>query len=257
MIVLSYGMTKSGSTLAFELCKAILEKRGYVQRRLPDEVVTPGHHINFMQEVTVPLLKGVMDSVSSNEIIAIKMHTSVRPAEIEFIASNIALGTMKVHVNFRDPREVCLSLVDAGAKAREKQRKAFSEIADLSDAAKAVSRQLNICRRWGSIEGALPLFYNQVAFDTRAAVERMCVDFGFEMFDDADCRAVIEPVFGETFTQRNKAVKDRYKDDLTVRENETLLELIPGIRPFINKVCEQSDYSWFAATRKSSVEEVS
>ncbi len=256
MIVLSYGMTKSGSTLAFELCKAILEKRGFAQRRLPDEVVTPGHHINFLQEVSVVGLQALLKEVAQGEFVAIKLHTGLRQPEADFIGQQISAGTIKLHVNFRDPREVCLSLVDAGAKAREKQRQAFSEIVTLSDAANAVKRQLNICRRWGSIEGALPLFYNQVAFETGAAIERICADFGFPMFDQPTCAELMAPLFGETFTQKNKAVKDRYKDDLTVRQNEMLLDQIPGVRPFINRVCEQGDYSWFSQIRRGATEEV-
>jgi hypothetical protein len=254
MIVISYGMTKSGSTLAFELCKSILQEQGSEQRRLPDGVVAPGHHINFLSEVSVDRLKAAINEVSAKENIAIKVHCSLGPAEIEFIERAISDGEMKVQVNLRDPREVCLSLVDAGAKAREKKRMAFSEINGLEDAAKIVSRQLTVCRRWGSITGALHLFYNEVAFDSPVAVRQICDDFGFPMFNDENLGIVLHRVFSEAFTQRNKAVKDRYKDDLTLRQNEFLLEELKGGQAFIRRICEQRDFRWFKQAREMKEE---
>lgn len=251
MIVLSYGMTKSGSTLAFELCKSILEQRGYTQRKLPDDAVTPGHHINFLTDVTVKTVQRLLDEVSSEEKIAIKVHAPIGVAALEFVQARVDDGAVKVHVNFRDPREVSLSLVDAGAQARAKDRKAFSEIHTLEDAAKVARRQLAACRQWGSIRGTLHLFYNDVAFDTHTVVDRMCAALDLDQLSDTEYRVVVDRVIKDAFTQRNKAVKDRYKDDLTVRQNEFLLEEIKGARPFILRVCEQRDYDWFASARRT------
>jgi hypothetical protein len=249
VIILSYGMTKSGSTLAFELCKAVLQQNGSDQRRLPEDVIPPPHHINFLTDVSVENLKALLAEVKPSEKVAVKVHAPIGKEEMALVESCVADGTMKVHVNYRDPREVCLSLVDAGAKAREKNRPAFSEIRTLEDAAKVVRRQLGTCRKWGSIKGVFYLFYNDVAFDTRAVADRMSIDFGFGPLSDEDYKKVADEVFNEAFTQKNKAAKDRYKDDLTVRQNEFLLEEIKPAANFIRKVCEQSDFNWFAAAR--------
>jgi hypothetical protein len=254
MIVLSFGMLKSGSTLAFELCKSILSHRHFEQRRLPDGVVAGGHTINFLEQVTVAALLRVLEEVAPSEIIALKTHSAIHPAEMQLVETAISEGRMRVHVNLRDPREMALSLVDAGARAREKRRQAFSEIVKLEDAVKVVERQLAVCRSWGCIRGATYLHYNDVAFDTPAAVRRMCEDLGLEMFDDDELQPVIDRVFNEVFTQRNKAVKDRYKDDLTVRQNEFLLDEIRGARAFIRRVCEQRDYGWFTQPRERDPE---
>jgi hypothetical protein len=257
MIVLSYGMTKSGSTLAFELCKSVLQQRGFEQRRLPNGVVAQGHHINFINDVSIPVLRQAMEEVSSTEIIAIKVHAAVHLPAIPFVETAISQGQLKVHVNLRDPREICLSLVDAGVKAREKNRTAFAEIRSLDDAAEVASRQLLVCRRWGSITGALHLFYNEVAFDTSLAVRQMCADFDFPMFNDEELKVVLDRVFNDAFTQRNKAVKDRYKDELTLRQNEFLLEELKGAQAFIRRVCEQRDFSWFRQPRGAKEEATS
>lgn len=244
MIVLSYGMTKSGSTLAFELCKSVLQQRGYDQRRLPDGAVAPWHHINFFNTLTVENLQRALDEVSPKEIIAVKTHVAIGPDERAFIEKRIAEASIKVHVNYRDPREVCLSLVDAGVQARERGRPAFAEIHTLADAARIVRRQLGVCRRWGAVRGALHLYYNDVAFDTRHAVDQMCTDFGFELLSPAEYDTIVDGLFHNTFTQKNKAVIDRYKE-LTDRQNAFLIEQIPGIQDFISRVCVERDHSWF------------
>jgi len=248
MIVLSYGMMKSGSTLAFELCKSILTQRKFLQRRLPDGVVFAPMHINFFNDVTTSILGRALNEVAPSEIIAIKTHSAIAPAEMQFVEKAVAEGVMKVQVNLRDPREMCLSLIDAGASAREKKRQAFSEITSLEEAVPIAERQLAICRNWGSIRGAMYLHYNEVAFDILVAVRRICENLGLEMLDAGEVQPVLDRV-NEAFTQRNKAVKDRYKDDLSVRQNEYLLEAIKGARPFIRRVCEQRDYEWFARPR--------
>jgi hypothetical protein len=252
MIVLSYGITKSGSTLAFELCKSVLEQRGFVQRRLPNGVVAPGHHINFINEVSISILQRALEEVSPSEIIAIKTHAAVQLSAVPLIETAISQKHMKVHVNLRDPREICLSLVDAGAKAREKRRVAFSEIETLSDAAVAFNRQFVGCKRWGSIVGAEYFFYNDVAFETCKAVKQLCEEFNFEQFSDEERTIIMNKVFNEAFTQKNKAVKDRYLDELTVRQNELLLEELKGAKVFIRRVCGQRDISWFQQASDSA-----
>jgi hypothetical protein len=244
MIVLSYGMTKSGSTLAFELCKSILQQKGYKQRRLPDGVVVPGHHINFITDLSVDSLRRVMQEVSRSEIIAIKAHTAFDAATRQFIEESIRDGQMKVHLNYRDLREICLSLVDAGVQARDMEKPAFAEIHTLADAAKAVRRQLAICRVWGPLQGAMHLHYNDVAFDTRRVVDQMCADFGLRKFKDKEYEELTHRVFNESFTQKNKGIKDRYKE-LTQPQQRFLQMHILGFDDYMNRICIERDYSWF------------
>jgi hypothetical protein len=248
MIVLSYGMTKSGSTLAFELCKSVLQQRGFEQRRLPDGVVAPWHHINFISELSVASLQRLVEAVSSSEIITIKTHLGFGDDEKWFIEDGIRDGGIKVHVNYRDPREICLSLVDAGVQARENEKPAFAEVRTLRDAARIVRRQLNVCRRWGSLQGVLHLHYDDVAFDTRRVAEQLNADFGFDPVSDAEYNEIAYRVFSEAFTQKNKGVKHRYKE-LNARQNEFLVREVPGIGDFINRICVERDYRWFLTPR--------
>ncbi len=249
MIVLSYGMTKSGSTLAFELCKAVLERRGFAQRILPDGVVAPGRKINFINRPAVPVLRRLLDAVPPQDIIAVKVHAPLGEEDVRFIER--MADRIKVQVNLRDPREICLSLMDAGTKAREKGRPAFSEIHTLDEAADNVNKQFEACRRWAAIAGALHLLYNDVAYEPASAVARICEQFGFAMLNAAELKAVFDHVFDAAFTQKNKAVKDRYRTDLTPAQNEALLDRLTDGRDYIARVFEQRDFGWFARTAEA------
>jgi hypothetical protein len=244
MIVLSYGMTKSGSTLAFELCKSVLQQKAYEQRRLPDGIVAPWHHINFLTDLSRDSLWRAMQEVSPMEIITIKTHVAFAAEDRQFIEDSIRDDQMKVHVNYRDPREICLSLMDAGVHAREAEKPAFSEIRTLGDAARIVTRQLSICRQWGSLQGALHIHYNDAAFDTRRVVDQMSADFGFDKVNDQEYEELSNQVFNEAFTQKNKGIINRYKE-LNARQNEFLMRQIPGIGDFINRICIGRDHNWF------------
>jgi hypothetical protein len=244
MIVLCYGMTRSGSTLAFELCKAVLAQRGYEQRPLPEGAVEGGRRINFINKVSIRDLRRLLKEVSATERIAVKIHVSIGLEQVRFLETCVRQGSARVHVNYRDPREVCLSLIDAGVRARERGRQAFSEVYSLTDAAKIVNRRLAACRRWGSIRGALHLYYNDVAFNTRYAIDQICNDFNFALPDDKEYNAIVDHVFNKAFTQKSKAVIDRHKE-LTLSQNEFLNKEIPELQAFITRVCAKRDYGWF------------
>jgi hypothetical protein len=244
MIVLSYGMTKSGSTLAFELCKSILQQKGFEQRRLPDSVVVPSHYVNFVTDLSVDSLRRIVQEVSPLEIIAIKAHAAFDRAARRFIEDSIRQDHMKVHLNHRDLREICLSLMDAGVQAREAEKPAFAEIHTLADAAKATRRQLAICRVWGSLHDAMHLHYNDVAFDTRRVVDQMCTDFGFDKVDDEGYAEIANQLFHESFTQKNKGIKDRYTE-LSAEQQQFLQIHILGFGDYMNRICTERDYGWF------------
>ena len=247
MILICYGMTKSGSTLAFELVKAILERHGHVQRRLPDGVVRPLHTVNFANFQTPDDLARLKAEVAVDEIIAIKVHGPLAPDTQVYLEAAIAEGSYRLHVNYRDPREVCLSLLDASEKARVRDPEAtrgFGIIKGWDEAAAFAQKQIQHCLAWSSVPGALHLYYNDVAFATEAVLTRLCAHLELPALTAVENAALRQQVFDTAFTQRNKAVIDRYKSDLTPEQNTDLLARIEGAAQFIERACEARDTEW-------------
>lgn len=247
MILLCYGMTKSGSTLAFELVKAILEYHGHVQRRLPDGVVRPLHTVNFSNFQTPDDLTRLKAEVAAEEIIAIKVHGPLAPDTQAWLEAAIAEGSYRLHVNYRDPREVCLSLLDASEKARARDPDAtrgFGIIQGWEAAAAFAQKQVQHCLAWAAVPGALHLYYNDVAFATEAVLDRMCAHLMLPLLSTTENAELRQQVFETAFTQRNKAVADRWRSDLTSAQNADLLARIEGATCFIERACEARDTEW-------------
>ncbi|MDW8397768.1 MAG: sulfotransferase domain-containing protein [Acetobacteraceae bacterium] len=220
-LYLSYGVTKTGSTLAFELVRAILEQAGADQSRLPDGAVTPGHNINFFAGAVSDQIPAALEAAASRGgLVAIKTHG--RPESGARSAAR--RGRLIGHVVFRDPRDIVLSMLDAGARAREAQLRAFSEIVTLDDALRALERQVSQMQAWLEIPGMMPLLYDRFAFDLPRSVRQLARQLGIE----ADADAVIAQV-EKRFTQKNKAVPSRHEQEMDPADQRRVLERFGGV----------------------------
>jgi len=248
MLVLCYGITKSGSTLAFELVKGILESVGHRQTRLPDVLVTPDHSVNFVQQIDRDKLEPLLE-VATDRWIAVKTHARLRDPVFPYLEELQSQRRVQVVASYRDPREICLSLIDAGDHARSRGRKAFSEFAQLEDAVPAVLRQIENFRRWGALNGTLRLGYDLVAFAPDEAIDRIERSLGIR----CDHEHAKQHAFAEAFTQKNKAQRQRAKEELSEEQYARLTEIFSD---FIQSVCEADDETWFSTLREQILTKV-
>ena len=244
MLVISYGITKSGSTLAFELVKRALINSGHPQDRLSDEVVAPGHKINFIESVSPERIQKLDREIGDDRIIVVKAHTGLNRETFTYLDPLCAEGRLKVQAIFRDPRDVCLSMIDAGRNARANGLSAFAEIRDMSDAIESVERQLSNLRRWGAVSNALLISYDAAAFDTDTAITSIENYLGIS----CDHKTVLNEVMNEAFTQKNKAVRSRHLQELSDSDRK-IMDIVFGV--FLKRVCTQGDFSWFSDVRRS------
>ena len=241
MLVLCYGLTKSGSTLAFELVRGILNEAGHRQDRLPDGVVNAGHRINYVQPLNRKKLDELLSEIGSRWI-AVKTHAGLSDPLFAYIEKLQHQKRLQLTVSYRDPRDICLSMVDAGRKARASGYKEFSEITDIEIASERLSEQLEKLFKWAAVPGTLLLDYNMVAFDPDDAIERMEHCLGIR----TDHEIVKKYVFEEAFTQKNKAERNRYLRELS---REQVLALSDKFRPFISNFIEGNPAHFLSETR--------
>ena len=243
MIVLCYGVTKSGSTLAFELAKRALANCGHSQDRLSDEAIPSGHKINFIDSISPEIIAQLDKEIGPKRMVAIKTHTGLDRESFLHLDKLSAAGRIKVQAVYRDPRDICLSMIDAGKSARAAGQSAFSEIHDMADAIQAVERQLGKLRRWGALTNVLLISYDSAAFDTEKALIAIDKQLGIS----SNHKVVIDEVMNEAFTQRNKAVRARHRQELSASERK-IMDIVFG--GFLKRVCVQQDYSWFTDARR-------
>jgi hypothetical protein len=209
MLVFSYGIPKSGSTLAFQLARCIAALNGHSQRLMPPPLSAPGHRVNFHQELDPALLRAVADR-AGDRVLVVKTHARPGPEWIAEFRRLAALGRVAAHVNHRDPRDICLALLDAGEKARRAGEAAFSEFVTLDDAARRTAGYLEELRLWAALPGVLELRYEVCAFRMDEAIGRIKAHLGLRC-PNWPVRLYVNHL---AFTHRNKAVPERHRREL-------------------------------------------
>jgi hypothetical protein len=246
MLVLCYGLTKSGSTLAFELIKGLLEAAGHKQDKLPDGPVNPGHHINYVKPLTRNRLTEILAAVGDRWI-AVKTHSGIADPLFVYVERLQREGRLQLVVSYRDPRDICLSMLDAGEASRAAGEKAFSDITDLTVAASKVAEQADKFYRWAAVSGALLLPYDTVAFDPDTAIDQIENCLGLH----ADHERAKRYAFQEAFTQKNKAQRNRFLDEMTGQQKRELKELFST---FISNFIDGEPSQFLSETRLQILE---
>lgn len=249
MLVICYGMAKSGSTLAFEMVRAILMSAGHSQGRVRCPGLSSRARGNYMKTADRNSIESLLDYVGKGRILAVKSHHVFSDDMFEWIEDLQARRKLQIIASYRDPRDICLSLVDAGARARQKGKRAFAHVDGLPRAMLQVQRAIRNFRKWGAVQGTLRLYYQTVAFSPDAAIGAMEGVLNVT----ADREEVMRHAFETAFTQKNKAKPHRYPDELNDDEQ---LEMVEAFGSFIGRVCERNDDSWFLELRQELLERI-
>lgn len=246
MLVICCGMAKSGSTLSFELVRGVLMGAGHSQAKVRCAGIKPRARGNHLSGLSRDSLLEVIESIGRGRIVAAKTHKCFSDDMFAWMEQLQAERKIQVVVSYRDPRDVCLSLIDHGAKAREDGRPGFAKIHDLSGAADAFARAIPKFRKWGSLRGSLRLHFETMAFSPDEAIGAIERVLGVS----CDHEAVKAHAFEGAFTQRNKAKKNRFEDELDDVQKQ---ELGDRFGEFIERVCRQNDEQWFATYREQAL----
>lgn len=218
LIYFSYGMTKSGSTLAFELARSGLVLSGYDQPRLSLSAVMNRKKLNFCTHIDADNMAAIRrETRAIGHPIAIKTHTRADPVVVRALQS----GEATAHAVYRDPRDMALSMLDHGAKSRANGRPGFVEFETLADTIDNIRHQMNSLKSWLSLPNVRPLFYDDFAFNMDETTPRILSELGLQ----ANPEDVMRMATRERFTQRNKARPARYLSEMSP-EDATRFETI-------------------------------
>lgn len=255
MLVISYGIPKSGSTLAYEVIRGVLMSAGHDHEvfrndRLDgDERQARGIKRNFIASIDRDAVEEAMAQVPPGRVVAVKTHSPFAPDLFRWLEELQQKRAIQVIASYRDPRDICLSLMDAGERSRQKGKTAFSAVGDIEKAAENVKRRIVAFRRWAALKGTLRLNYDDVAFDTDKAIDAIEATLGVK----CDRAEVMRYAFEEAHTLKNKARRHRYEDELDDEQKEFLRKTFKN---FIRKVMGQNDQKWFDKFRDELLEDV-
>lgn len=229
-LYISFGMPKSGSTMAFEITKRLFELNGHRQVRLSDKAVEPAHHINFVRkwddEGVVEAL--IREARRTGSTIVIKTHTAPSAAVARLVES----GDITGHCICRDPRDIALSMKDHGAKARKAGEVAFAKIVSIEDTLAPIAERIRVYELWSALNGFPTITYANLLCSRHLIAEAIEEQMGFKCeIDD-----VYRYVNANTFTQFNKGVLNRYETEMSAKDNglfsrrfQTFIKLVDSL----------------------------
>lgn len=220
-------MTKTGSTLAFQLVCSALDLCGFPQDRVPLDVVIKHSNVNFVNHISAQQLEDLKNEAKKRGYpIALKTHSRPAPGVVKMIQSGEAIA----HAGYRDPRDMVFSMLDHAKRARETGQNSFRKFYTVEDTLVNIRQQHDTLTAWLRLPGTMPLYFEDVAFETAATARRILQRLGLKL--DADVLADV--VLTQRFTQRNKARRLRYPDEMEKKiSDEIAREFHPLIDRFI------------------------
>jgi Sulfotransferase domain len=248
MLIISYGIPKSGSTLAYELVRGMLLNAGHSQDlenkdRRGVQPLERRMKRNFSGQMGRAEIAALLEQIGPDSRIAVKTHAWFEEESYSWIDALCEKGEVLVIASCRDPRDICLSLLDAAGRARDAGTAAFANVRDMEHAAKKVKHRVNDFRIWASFRNAVRLDYEDVAFDTVKAIDKIERALGIVCNREEVLRYALE----DAVTLKNKAKSHRHKEEMTEAQRQILDE---HFRAFLRNVVERDDQVWFDKMRE-------
>lgn len=231
MIVISFGVRKSGSTLAFEMAKAVLELDGSAQKPLPEELFDPELGVNMVGAWSDQRLARLIDHTAGTRVV-VRTHGHSEMLSTEMVQGQLDAGQLKIHVVFRDPRDGVLSLLD---EARSKPDKAGPDTVD--EAIARLRPKVEKLRMWGAFP-SLKLRYEQFAFDPHRGPMMIAEHLGVQT-DPGEVWRVVN----QRATRRNVARPHRHKTEMSSIDRARVEAALADYVALI----EHDDPAWFGA----------
>lgn len=182
MIYIAYGAPKSGSSLTFELTRAMFDVLGYrpivMSAEARGDRSGKAHYTNTIREFTPDVVAAVEGAEHADTILLLRSHHGASPA----IASLIERGLAKHMVGIRDPRDIALSMLDVVVRLAEQKGRSHPTIraGDLSSTLKTIEANIARITSWADIPGGLILNYEQTAFDHTVTLDAICRQLGLD-----------------------------------------------------------------------------
>lgn len=204
MIIISFGMLKSASTLVYQVTEEILRQAGHPPCILGQPLRPALSVTNYFDNIDMALIRRIEAAAQGRDIV-IKTHQLPAPDVLE----QVERGTIRATASYRDPREIALSMVDHGVRSRRWSIPEFSECKTPADCLASIDDQVETLRAWCRISGVERIAYNDICFDMGGVIARLARTLAL-----AVAPSQVENVFANKMMvgQFNKGVKDRFHE---------------------------------------------
>lgn len=215
-IIISYGMPKSASTFAWMLIKQILIEAGETVATLSTDAKKNRSKEDYVSHLEPGQIEKIASEAGDGSVV-VKTHAAAnsfkgfaQPFECSF-----------VFVQFRDPRDISLSLLDHGARTRARGIHDFADCVDYESTLKYIDSALERARSWMELDGAMNISYDELCFDGAKTTQRIIERLGV-IVDPSEVLKKFEDK--SKITQFNKGSRDRWRKEMEEAESRKFLQ---------------------------------
>lgn len=206
MIYVSYGMPKSASTFTYVVTEAVLKAAGLRVASLSDAAKGGKSRLNYVDPINAAAVARARAEIGAGSVV-IKTHG----APDKPLLDAIDRGEVFASAVIRDPREIALSLLDHAQRSRRLGIGDFAEFETIADTFRMLDEQVARLTRWMESSHVLLLIYDEIAFDTEFAIQRIVDQVGLPVTAAQVLAALPEKAKVEQF---NKGVPKRYATEM-------------------------------------------
>ena len=162
MLYISYGITRSGSTLLYKLTQGLAESLGFVQKQC--QVATDSGHPGCNYSVQNSQQNLEFFESQGSGITVVKTHEP----PTEYVASQLSSGNTLANMSIRDPRDVALSLLEKGLQLRQRgfeEKAPFASLMTFDDVVVQLKSQLEVAMIWAGLPNIRIFRYEDTAIN--------------------------------------------------------------------------------------------
>jgi hypothetical protein len=216
MIYVSYGVPKSASTFAYVVTEQVLRTAGHRIATLSEAAKGRQSRLNYIDPPSWDAIERVKAEIGERSVV-IKTHG----VPDQPLLAAIERGEIFAAAVVRDPRGIALSLLDHGKRSRERGGGDFAALETVEDTFTILDEQLARLTRWMQCGRVLLLTYDEISFDTGAAVRRIVDQLGLSV---APARVLSELPDRANIDQFNKGVRARHEVEMPAATQQIFLD---------------------------------
>ena len=201
MLVICYGMHKTASTFTWTLA------RDYLRAHAGKRIMAPADVVDC-DAAWLAAQRRVIES--RDRVLIVKTH---RPAaaELHVLARR---GLVAALANYRDPRDMALSMLDAGRAERAAGNdNVMSAIHGMEDAIATIRREIPQFLGWAEASFCLPLEYEDICFDTVVTATGMAEHIAGRVPVSGDVARIVDGI-DRSGIRLNRACRKRHRREM-------------------------------------------
>jgi hypothetical protein len=211
-VVIAHGQPKSGSTFLFG---AAVELRNMVDGDTIYQALklALGEDANaFENEIDAALVKHLL-ARAGHKTLVIKTHGTLSGD----VRALVEAGRVRAFTSFRDPRDACRSMLDAGVSDRAKgNQRFFASKSRVDELVRPIARQFAALQSWLDCPQVLAMPYYIIANDQDFAVRLLAMHLGFGAL--ASVVAAKMQARKTSVPEFHKGISDRFLKDFSLEE---------------------------------------